>query len=130
MKLHPVVQDFSGRGAFSVQLPAGPLTRTMLYVTPALLPVANTRCVHLAGERPREHNLLLWSKEDCQMGFQPTWEPTAAAGGLQVYTADMSIWGEITTFALKPQRCDLHLTLRCGRRKVIIQSSRQKMSGR
>lgn len=111
MKLPPMVQDFSSRGAFSVQLLARPLMRTMILVTPALLPVANTRCMHLAGERPREQNFLLWSEEDCQMGFQPTWEPTAAAGdqqvssgGLQVYTADMSIWGEITTFALKPQR--------------------------
>lgn len=50
MKLHPVVQDFSGRGAFSVQLPAGPLTRTMLYVTPALLPVAHQVCAFSWGE--------------------------------------------------------------------------------
>lgn len=111
--------------------------RTLLFAMPVMLPIANTRRMHFAGERPREQNLFLGSDECCQMGCQPTWQPAAAAGGqqvssggLQVYIADMSIWGEIPTFALKPQRGNWPLTLWCERRKVIIQSSRQKMSGR
>lgn len=94
-------------GASLAQLPVG----TLLLTTPVLLPITNTGLTHFSGKRPREQTLYLRSEEGCQMGSQPIWEAAAAAadqavssGGLQAHTVDMSIWGEIPTFALKLQR--------------------------
>ena len=79
---------------------------------------ANTRHTHFTGESPREQNWLLWSDESRQISCQPAWGPAVAAGGqkvssgaLQVYAADMSIWGESLNFALEPQRDNWPLTL-------------------
>lgn len=104
------VKDSPSRQAALAQLPAEPLVRALLLRTPVLLPIENTRHMHSTGKRPREQNLFLWSDKGYQTGCQNTWEAAAAAHGcqqvssgvLQVYIGDMRIWGEISSFALKP----------------------------
>lgn len=80
MEVPPTVLDFTSR-ASSAHLPVRPLMRTLLFMTSPLLPIANTSCMHIAGERPREQNSCLWSDEGCQMGCQPTRDPVSSAAG-------------------------------------------------